>query len=974
MPLPASRSALRAALLCLALLAALNPVRAQGQAPAASPRQVFNLNQGWEFFRPNDGAGFAPPASTEIARGEFPQSTDAQTVRFARQSARYVCLRVTSAHVGDFASVADLVLLDAGGKALPRAGWRATYASSAELTTGNPPSAAIDEDPNTMWHSAWKSPARGPHTLVIDLGKVTDYSGFRYLPRRDGNPTGMSKAWTFHAATAPFDLPAAAAADGAAPKGPWERVNLPHSVRLEPLNASGGRNYQGVCWYRKTLAPEAAWAGKTLLLRFEGAMQVADVWLNGQKLTTHFGGYQPFVIDLTGKLAPGQPAVLLVRLDNSDNPEVPPGKPQGGLDFTYFGGLYRDVTLEVLNPLHITDEILADKVAGGGIFVTYPEVGAEKALVRVRTEVANRTGAARRLAVRQELLDAAGATVAEARQDVDVAAGAARTDDQTLAVTRPRLWHPHHPDLYTLRTTVLSDGRAVDQRLTRLGIRRVEFRESGMWINGEKFCALGFNRHQDHPYVGYALSNSQHYRDARKLREAGFTSFRSHYPQDPAFLDACDELGIVCVISNPGWQFFGNATWAERTQRNAREMVRRDRNHASAVIWEPFPNETDYPEAYARRLHEITHEEFPGDQCFTAGDPEIGNSGAFVDVAWARDPVKGKAFWCREWGDSVDNWSDQQGRVRVARGWGETPLITQAINHAVKLDARLKAGGGGPANTTLAGAGLWAGIDCQRGYHHQPFLGGPLDAFRLPKFSYYFFQSQRPPGLRIPGIDSGPMVFVANFATCWSPTTVTVFSNCEQVRLYQNGKLVATQEPDKGYVLDHPPFTFHARATNNEKSTYYMTNEVASAGAEAGYHYDAAEYKAEGLIGGQVVATHTIKAPGVMKRLVLEVDTAGRGLVADGGDWIRVHAKVCDARGTVHPMADNVITFSVEGEGALIGDAAIGANPVAAEAGIATALVRATGKAGRITVRATAFGLAPGEVTLESRPSTDSFR
>lgn len=956
-------------LLCSALAAVVH-----GEPDAPSPRQVFNLNQGWEFVRPAPLVAFIPSASAQVARGEFPQAVAAQDVRFARQSARFICLKVDSSHRGDLASVADLRLLDAQGKPLPRTGWKAIFASSSELSAGNAPSAAIDDDPQTLWHSAWRSPVPGPHTLVIDLGKVAEFHGFRYLPRQDGNPSGMSKAWTLYASRTAFDLPATASSEGAdAPAGPWEKVSLPHSVRLEPLNASGGANYQGVCWYRKTLRADGAWAGKTLLLRFEGAMQVADVWINGRKVATHHGGYQPFVVDLTGKLAAGQAAELLVRLDNSDNPEVPPGKPQGALDFTYFGGLYRGVTLTVLDPLHITDEILADKPAGGGIFVTYPVVDAGQAVVRVRTDIANRGAAARRLAVQQELLDAAGAVVTSARQDLEVASGGGQVADQRLTVAKPRLWHPYHPDLYTLRTTLVADGRAVDRRLTRLGIRRVEFKPSGMWINGEKFCALGFNRHQDHPYVGYALPASQHYRDAKKLRDAGFTSFRSHYPQDPAFLDACDELGIVCVVSNPGWQFFGDATWVERTQRNAREMVRRDRNHASAIIWEPFPNETQYPEHYARRLHEIVHEEYPGDQCFTAGDPEIGDSGRFVDVAWARDPVPGKPFWCREWGDSVDNWSDQQGRVRVARGWGETPLITQAINHAVKLDARLRAGGGGPAVTTLAGAGLWAGIDCQRGYHHQPFLGGPLDLFRLPKFSYYFFQSQRPVDIRVPGVDSGPMVFIANYATCWSPPTVTVFSNCEQVRFYQNGKLVATQGPDQGFVLDHPPFTFKAAAPRAEKTTYYMTNDNA-VGAEAGYHYDATEYKAEGLVAGKVVAAATVRAPGVMRRIELEVDTAGRDLVADGGDWIRVYAKVCDGRGTVHPMANDTITFTVEGEGGLVGDASIGANPVAAEAGIATALVRSTGKAGKITVRATAFGLAPGSVTLESKPSPDSFR
>ena len=956
-----------------ALLVSASLAPAQQPAPAASPRLVFNLNQNWEFHRPAESPPFTPPADREIGHGEFPQGTAAQTVKLGKQSARYLCLMATSSYSGEYASVADFALMDDQGKALPRTGWRIVHASSAELSAGNLPAAAIDDDPKTFWHSAWKSKAPPPHTLVIDLGRTTEFHGFRYVPRPDGNSSGMTKAWKLFGSPTPFDLPASSSESPLEGKVAWEKVNLPHSVRLEPLNASGGRNYQGVCWYRKTLNPDPTWAGKTVLLHFEGAMQVADVWLDGQKLTTHFGGYQPFVIDLTGKLTTGKPNLLLVRLDNSDNPEVPPGKPQNTLDFTYFGGLYRDVRLEVADPLHITDEVLANKIAGGGILVTYPQVSAEKAVVKIQTDIANDSQNPRRFVLRQDLLDATGAVVAIANQNADLPAKVGLSVVQSLEVTKPKLWHPLHPDLYSLHTTVLSDGKPVDARVTRLGLRRIEFKPEGMWINGEKFCALGVNRHQDHPYVGYALPNSQHYRDAKKLRDAGFTSFRSHYPQDPAFLEACDELGIVCVISNPGWQFFGDQTWQERTFQNAKEMVRRDRNHACAVIWEPFPNETQYPESYARRLHDIVHEELPGDQCFTAGDPEIGHAGKFIDVAWSRDPVAGKPFWGREWGDSVDNWGDQQGRVRVARGWGETPLITQAVNHAIKLDAMLKAAGGGPATTKLAGAGLWAGIDCYRGYHHQPFYGGPLDLFRLPKFSYYFFQSQRPPTVTVPGVESGPMVFIANYASCYSPATVTVFSNCEEVRFSENGKVVATQKPDAGYVIEHPPFTFKAKAANAEKSTYYMTNDNA-ANSEAGYHYEASEYKAEGLIGGKVVATQSVKAPGVMRKIVLEVDESGRGLTADGADWIRVYAKVCDGRGTVHPFSNNLITFTIEGEGSLIGDASVGANPVAAEAGIATALVRASAKPGKITVKATSFGLENAETTIESKVSADRFR
>ena len=937
-------------------------------------REIYNLNRSWLFHRPDP----PPPVSFEggavWATGQFPATTEPTTIRFNPAAARYICLEGRSAHQGDFASIAELELMDETGRPIPRDGWKMVFVSSEEAGTIEAAAGALDGNPQTYWHSAWRTRgAMPPHGLVIDLGGIRTITGFRYVPRQDGNRSGMIKDWAFLAGTTNF-APAAHPSEDDPPAidAPWEPVDLPHSVRLEPLNASGGRNYQGICRYRKTFRAAPSWKGRKVYLRFEGAMQVAEISLNGMLVHTHFGGYQPFTVDLTDALAYGAENELQVRLDNRDNPEVPPGKPQGGLDFTYFGGLYRNVRLEVMDRLHITDEILANKVAGGGVFVRTPEVSRERAVIVVETDVANERPVPASCAVRLELIDAAGAVVARSETPLSIPPGEARVASDRLAVTRPARWHPHHPYLYTLRASVMDGGRAIDERATRIGLRTFSFRPEGLFINGEKFVASGANRHQDHPYVGYALPDSQHYRDARKLREAGFTSFRSHYPQAPAFMDACDELGILCVVSNPGWQFYGNATWEQRVFQNAREMVRRDRNRPSVVLWEPFPNETHYDEPFARALHDLIHEEYPGPDCHVAGDGEIGRSGAFIEVLWSRDPVPGRPFWAREWGDSVDNWTDQQGRVRVARGWGEVPLLTQALNHALKYDTMLRNAGGGPGMTRLAGAGLWAGIDCYRGYHHQPFLGGPLDLFRLPKFSYYFFQSQRDPVVQMPGIDSGPMVFIANYGTPYSPATVTVFSNCEEVRFHEDGQRVATQKPDAGYVLEHPPFTFKARAAKAEKTTYYMNNEM-GANAEYGYHFTPAAYRAEGLIGGKVVATHEVRAPGVMRQIVLDVDRAGRELVADGADWIRVHARICDGRGTLCPLADDVVTFSVEGEGSIIGDASIGANPVRAEAGIATALIRAGPVPGTIRVRASAFGLKAGEASLTTQPAPEPF-
>ena len=784
----------------------------------------------------------------------------------------------------------------------------------------------------------------------------------------------LNQDWRFvrvdASATSGMDEPSpkrTAPGDSAPADSAWEVVNVPHTVRLEPFNASGMRNFQGICWYEKQLALQPEWRGRIVQLVFQGAMQVADVWLNTTHLTTHYGGYLPFVLDLSEHLdyAAGATNLLRLRLDNSDNPEVPPGKPQDQLDFVYFGGLYRSVELRVLHPVHISDPVLANKPAGGGIFVTFPTVTQHAAAVRVQTDVVNDSSSTRHATVRQELRGPDGNVAGTSESThVDLAPGSSRAVTQTLQVTGPKLWHPYHPHLYTLHTVVLEDERPVDDQYTRIGIRRFRIdKQDGLFINGERFFSIGANRHQDHPYVGYALPSSAHYRDALKLRDAGFTSYRCHYPQDPAFMDACDELGILGIVSNPGWQFMGDAIFRERVYQNAREMIRRDRNRACVLLWEAQMNETDN-ELVAAELYRIVHEEYPTDDCYTAGDrltrPVAGFPG--WDVEYSRNDGT-KPLWIREWGDQVDNWSDQQGSVRVPRDWGETPMLVQASRHLeslnaiyAKLDAPLEAG-----EARAAGADLWAGIDYYRGYHHQPFYGSPLDLFRLPKFDYYLFQSQRPADPRASHAGSGPVIFIANFASFQSPTTVTVFSNCEQVRLLQNGKEVATQRPDPGYHLPHPPFTFRLEQFSSLHSMLFASG-VAQPGTEIG------NVKAEGLIQGAVVATHETTAPGVPAELRLVLDDCGLPIEADGADWIRVYAHVCDARGTTYPFGDDVVTFHVSGEGRLIGDERIRSNPLRAQGGIATGLVQATQRAGTISVEATAFGLKSAALQFPSRP------
>jgi beta-galactosidase len=235
----------------------------------------------------------------------------------------------------------------------------------------------------------------------------------------------------------------------------------------------------------------------------------------------------------------------------------------------------------------------------------------------------------------------------------------------------------------------------------------------------------------------------------------------------------------------------------------------------------------------------------------------------------------------------------------------------------------------------MCGDALWVGID------YGPYPQGMLDCFRLPKFSYYFWQSQRDPGMFISGIDSGPMVHIANYWTASSPTTVKVFSNCDQVKLYINNVLTATQSPDtdvNSTNLPHPPFTF------------------------TGLSFQSGELKAEGLIGGQVVATHVVRTAGAATALSVAFDVTN--VPANGSETIAVNATIVDSSGAMVSTASNTnVTFSVTGQAALaLASPAI----IKSEAGIATAYIRVTDQPGLITVTATASGLTSGNASITS--------
>ena len=688
----------------------------------------------------------------------------------------------------------------------------------------------------------------------------------------------------------------------------WENVALPHTLKETTLGLDDCMDsklqetfhrYNG--FYRKTLNLTTKDTDQNYFLQFQGAMQTLELWVNNQRIGKYErSGYDSFHFDVTNALKAGE-NIIAIKVDNHTNEVTPPDGKKMAKDFVLFGGLYRDVSLVKTGKVYVN---FPWEARDAGVRITFPNVAKEASSVKIATTVKNSMSASVEAILKTEILDAEGNRVVTLSDSYQLASGKVATITQDFtAIKGLKLWHPDTPYLYTARSVISVGDKETDCIKTRFGVRSIKFTtDKGFFINGEHLKLNGSNRHQTWPFIGNALPNSLHRKDAEIIKNCGMNWIRlSHYPHDPEFLDACDELGIMLLEEGPTWMRHNGDVWLKNLLYSFRSMIRRDRNHPSIIVWNCCINHSGFNKEL-------------GQACIEEDSRPVGAKLPRTPMDFRHGKISGGGALTIE--HTGHTYPRGRGEVRVGGIDGEWELTKRHWEHVSASYAK----------DDNAGMAVWAMFDYNT-FHNVDEKGivwhGVNDLTRIPKHSYFWYKSE---------LTDKPMAYVINYRK----GKACVFSNCQKVELFENTgsgfKSLGVKEPIKGLNLKHPPFEFDV-----------STNAIA--------------LKAVALNGTEKKAEHTWNKAGLPTGLSLKADSSQ--LIADGSDLTRIVATVVDSKGAAVPQLASQVYFKVKGSGTIVGP-----NPAPIRAGKAVVLVRSHYDIEKLEVIGESPGLNNGSATI----------
>ena len=682
----------------------------------------------------------------------------------------------------------------------------------------------------------------------------------------------------------------------------FTEVQLPHTVKELPYHYFDEKTYQFQSCYRKKFAVSPNLQEMRLFVDFDGVMCYAKVFVNGQFVGEHKGGYVPFSVEITQYVEYGEAEsnLLVVYVDSTERADIPPFG--GEVDYLCYGGIYRDVTLRAVPHCHI-ESMYAHPVS---------VLTAEKSL-QVDVAIAHSDRTNKSIDVSAALFDSKNRKRAELTRSLEVSVPSLSLSMLMDELTGLKLWTLERPELYRVEVSLLEDGIVCDSVSTRIGFRTVEFTPKGFFLNGKLLKLRGLNRHQSFPYVGYAMPERVQQKDADILKyELGVNLVRtSHYPQSPYFLDRCDEIGLLVFEETPGWQHIGDSAWQDVACENIRKMIIRDRNHPSIILWGVRINESPDCTAFYQRTNTIAHELDPYRQ--TGGVRCIEKSEFFEDVYTMNDFIYGAQ------GLPVGTAA---GAARVLRPQREVTgqadlvpyLITEFGGHIYptkRFDQEerlvehaklhLSVQNAAALDPQKCGAIGWCAFDYNThanfGSGDRICYHGVMDMFRIPKFAASVYASQLPVEVR-PVLEPLTHYTVGDRAV-GGIAPLIVCTNCTAIRLTIGGKDLGLFYPaiDRYPGLTHPPVVIE-----NLSSVW-------------GGGWEDAVFT--GYRNGKECITRRFTANPVAAQLVLTADETK--LRADIPDAVRFVVRLLDQAGNELPYSSEIVQIKLKGPAKVVG-------------------------------------------------------
>ena len=768
-----------------------------------------------------------------------------------------------------------------------------------------------------------------------------------------------------------------------------ETVRLPHTVAITPFHYFDESIYQGVFSYERTIDAKKEWMGKTVLLTFEGSGHDTTVSLNGKVLGAHHCGYTAFSFDLTDELQYGEKNELSVTVDSRESLNVPPFG--FVIDYMTYGGLYREVYLEVKEKAHIDDVFVFGRMNLNG-----PSAQAEVSIYSTVEVSAD---------VKEGTIICSMAPFDHPEEKKELFTKVIKPEKKSLknkTKAHVKLWDVEAPNRYILTYELLADGTIKDTKEVVTGFRDAQFRKDGFFLNGRRLKIRGLNRHQAYPYIGYAAPERLQRMDAKILKnELGVNAARtSHYPQSHYFVDECDKIGLMVFTEMPGWQHIGDAAWKDQAVKNTADMVKQYRNHPSIILWGVRINESPDDDEFYRRTNETAHALDPSRP--TGGVRNIKKSHLYEDVYTYNDFVHdGKKHGVDHKSQVTSDMnkpylvSEYNGHMYPTKSFDwEEKRAEHAMRHVRVLDAVA-------AEDDICGSFGWCMFDYNT---HKDFGSGDricyhgvMDMFRNAKLAAAPYETAR----KEPFLEISSAMDIGEHPGCNRGETY-IFTNADSVKMYKNNRFIkeyiAEDTPYKNMI--HGPLViddYIGDALDAEEDLSEDTRRIlkdafntvartgvsnippsvimsafrcvafrglkASRGIDLYTKYigdwggESTVYKFEAYKDGKRIKT-IVKEPMHSLHLLAEADHTD---LCEGNtyDMAMIRLRMLDENGNTLSFCNDPVSIAVSGDLELIGP-----KVVSLQGGMYGALVKTTGKAGQGSVTVSAEGAEPVEVAF----------